>query len=139
MTWQSTGVSRARGFAFGIVALCAACVPVPGVTGDPREATVSSGSAMTQQTPRRSRGVDGRVLNANGTPVAGVMVQAASDGAQSGPIPELAIMTNRDGVFHWPLRPGRYVLSAAVPGQGTVRLQVTVPEGSAVSVVMRPG
>jgi hypothetical protein len=57
------------------------------------------------------------------------MVQAESLDAPKQAIPELAVMTGKDGGYWWPLRPGRYRLSVAADGYSRLSQEVIVRPG----------
>jgi len=44
------------------------------------------------------------------------------------PIPEIAIVTDAEGGFHWPLKPGLYELTPMLDGHKGSPGEVTVPE-----------
>ena len=91
---------------------------------DQNDTSVSSDSAGQSQGLKQ--GVVGRVTNAAGQPVSGVMIQAVSLGASGPPIPEIAILSGRDGRYAWSLQPGDYELTPSIDGQQGAALRVTV-------------
>ncbi|MGH1483781.1 MAG: carboxypeptidase-like regulatory domain-containing protein [Geminicoccales bacterium] len=58
-----------------------------------------------------NEGVVGTVQNDSGEPIPNVLVQAFPLDPDSGPVPEIAILTDADGRYAWPLPPGRYRFS----------------------------
>ncbi len=102
--------------------------------------------AASPDTPRSSddgaagritQGITGTVTRADGTPIAGAFIAATSLDRPSPPIPEIAILTNEAGRFTWPLRPGRYRVTALVDGAevGSANTQVTRGKLSEVRIV----
>jgi hypothetical protein len=63
------------------------------------------------------QGIAGRLVTASGHPVAGARITAQSLDPTGGPIPEIAILSDAEGRFAWPLRPGRYRLAALIDGR----------------------
>lgn len=76
------------------------------------------------------QGAAGVVRDGSGKPVAGVMIEAMAEPGTS-PVPELAILSDRQGRFLWPLQPGTYRLRA---NSGGPPVTVTVTPGSVVAV-----
>jgi hypothetical protein len=60
--------------------------------------------------------IQGRATDGTGTPVTGALVVPASLDRPSPAIPELAVLTDRDGRYTWRLPPGRYVLTVTAEG-----------------------
>lgn len=89
------------------------------------ESPISGGSPSSQATVVVSA-VHGVVRDRAGTLVADVMVAATSLDVPARPVPEVAVMTGRDGRFEWPLPAGRYRLDAGVEGLGAGSVEVTV-------------
>lgn len=112
----------------------------PGVAvsmSDP-DKPVSSDDSVAGQAKSRV-GATGVVRSAGGAPVSGAVVLARSLDKPGRPIPEIAIMSAADGTYFWPLRPGRYELTALADGErgapgvvtvsasGAARLDLTLP------------
>lgn len=81
----------------------------------------------------------GRVLAADGKPVAGALVTPVGIG-DAPPVPEIAVSTGADGTYRWPLGPGTYRITVTPSGAspvdgGTVTL---APGGSATLDVRLP-
>jgi hypothetical protein len=74
-------------------------------------------------------GIEGTVTSADGTPLAGVFVQAESLDEPAQRIPELAIVTGEDGRYLWPLSPGRYRISVSAEGHPPAADTATVEPG----------
>ena len=90
---------------------------------------ISSGSAGDHGPARIAEGVVGRLVTPSGSPIAGARITARSLDLPAGPVPEIAILSDTDGRFAWPLRPGRYRLAAVVAGR----------EIAAATAMVRPG
>jgi hypothetical protein len=78
--------------------------------------------------------VSGLATTTDGAPVAGALVQPRSLDEPSPPIPEIAILTNADGRFVWPLFAGNYELTVIAEGCQPVSQRVVVEAGKAVTV-----
>ena len=77
---------------------------------------VGSGLAEEKGPARIAEGVVGRLVTPSGDPLVGARITARSLDRPAGPVPEIAILSDTDGRFTWPLRPGRYRLVAVVGG-----------------------
>lgn len=98
---------------------------------NPDQAVVSTpGDARGESgRPQSQAGIEGRVTAADGTPVAGVFVQAESLDEPAQRIPEMAITTNDDGHYLWPLSPGRYRITVSAEGHEPASQTATVESG----------
>jgi hypothetical protein len=65
---------------------------------------------------RLEEGVTGRVTNDDGSAIAGATVLAASVDPNGPAVPEIAIVSDADGRYEWPLRAGRYELTVLAEG-----------------------
>ena len=72
------------------------------------------------------QGVRGRVISPTGNPVTNTLIKAKSLDVPAKPVPEIAILTDGDGYYSWPLRPGDYEITVATDGHETVSERVTV-------------
>jgi hypothetical protein len=83
--------------------------------------------------------VKGAVHSMDGRPVVAVMVVATSLDEPPRAVPEVAVVTDGDGRFEWPLKPGRYRLKATTPA-GSATRDVTVGAGDTdeVHLVVAP-
>jgi hypothetical protein len=110
----------------------------PGTSGAPAGSDAATSapakdSQVGSEAPIES-GVLGRLLDGNGKPVEGASVGAEVLDANSGPIPEIGVLTDANGDFHWPLRPGRYRLTPYVEGVRIEPQEVRVEAGKATRV-----
>lgn len=110
---------------------------LPGGPGGDAPASASSRPAVPGTVTNRGT-VTGRVVDAAGTPVAGVAVQPKSLDTPAKPIPELVVATDDKGVFNWTLQPGRYEFAvqpagSAVSGRAAPQT-TTVAIGQTVTV-----
>lgn len=96
--------------------------------GDP---DIQPNSAQSDAAP----GVNGRVVDNQNQPVANAFVQVAPIG-DTPAVPELAVFTDADGRFVWPLKPGRYRVSVR-DDKGQAARDVDVVGSQPVSVVLR--
>ena len=71
-------------------------------------------------------GVEGRVTASGQKPLAGVSVQPRSLDEPAAAIPEMAVVSEDDGQYHWTLRPGEYELTFALDGYQPATRKVTV-------------
>jgi hypothetical protein len=72
----------------------------------------------------------GTVRTPDGKPVANALVAATSNDDPPAPVPELAIVTDDEGRYEWPLRPGRYRLTVDVAGIGKATGDTTIENGT---------
>lgn len=79
--------------------------------------------------PGLRTGASGIVRGPGGQPVVGAMIVARSLDVPARPIPEIAILTNEQGSYAWPLRPGRYELTPMLDGKRGVPEEVSVEAG----------
>lgn len=112
-------------------------LPILMVTGfsaisDPNNAIDSTGSGAAA--PTLKEGIIGTVRHRSGQPVAGAFVQASAADPASGPIPDIAILTDRDGNFVWPLGPGTYRLTLLVDGRKIARADAVVKRGQVTTL-----
>ena len=81
-----------------------------------------------------AEGVTGQVRDEAGAAVAGAMLVPRSLDADGPPIPEIAILSNADGRYAWPLRPGRYELAVVVDGENRLSRPVAVKPGETATL-----
>jgi hypothetical protein len=77
-----------------------------------------------------SQGLTGTVRDDAGMPVIGAMVTPRSLQSSGPPIPELAILSNQDGRYTWPLPPGNYELIVSADYHAPARGRATVRSGA---------
>ena len=100
-----------------------------GVENRPAQSSDHGGSG-----PGLQEGVVGQVTTSDGRPVKGAFVQPRSLGDPSPRIPEIAILTDTEGRYTWPLFPGTYEISVSAEGYRREVKQVAVETGQVVSV-----
>lgn len=61
----------------------------------------------------------GTVRTTDGNPVANANITVASTDDPPKAIPEIAVLTDANGRYEWPLTPGRYRISVTVDNKGT--------------------
>lgn len=86
-----------------------------------------------------AEGLTGLVRDAAGRPVAGAWIRVESLDPSPPPAPDIAILSNAEGQFEWPLRPGRYRVTAMLDGRELATATVTVPAGATVSITLDAG
>lgn len=86
-----------------------------------------------------AEGIAGRVSRPGGLAVEGAVIVATSLDHPARPIPEIAILTDDDGRFEWPLRPGSYRLAALLGGQEIAAATATVHGRRVTSLDMVSG
>lgn len=79
-------------------------------------------------------GVRGRVMAPDGRPVVGAFIQPKSLDSPSKPIREIAVLTDDEGRYSWPLVPGQYELSASARGYQPAIQSARVSSGQVVTV-----
>ena len=84
-----------------------------------------------------AEGAVGRLVTPSGDPVAGAQITVRSLDRPAGPVPEIAILSDKDGRFAWPLPPGRYRLAAVVEGREIAIATVTVEPGRVTTVTLK--
>jgi hypothetical protein len=99
-----------------------------GTVGNPDQ-PVGSGSAREKGPARIAEGVVGRLVTLSGESLAGARITARSLDRPAGAVPEIAILSDTDGRFAWPLRPGRYRLTAMVAGREIAAATAMVEPG----------
>lgn len=82
----------------------------------------SGGSAARQQ----MEGVVGRITNEDGSAVEGASVLAAPLEPGGPATPEMAVVSDAEGRYQWPLRAGRYEITVVVDGYQRVSKNVAV-------------
>jgi hypothetical protein len=101
---------------------------------DPDRPVTSASSAVPP--PGIAQGVAGQVTTPEGHPVAGARIEARSLDRPPGPVPEIAILSDAEGRFQWPLRPGRYRLAAIVDGREAATATTSVEPGRVTVLVL---
>jgi hypothetical protein len=81
-----------------------------------------------------NEGVIGTVRDQAGNPLPEVFVQAVPVDPTAGPVPDIAIVTDAEGRYVWPLPPGRYQLSIAPATAASQTKEVVVEAGKRTSV-----
>lgn len=78
--------------------------------------------------------VHGVLRSYDGRAVPDVMITATSLDDPARAVPEIAVMTNADGRFEWPLTPGRYRLSADTETLGHTQVELDVTRDNTAAV-----
>jgi hypothetical protein len=97
----------------------------------PDPARVADGHSPVRQL---KEGVAGRISDQDGRALEGAAVLAASIGPGGPAVPEIAIVSGADGRYEWPLRAGRYELTAVADGYRRVSKEVTVDSGAVATL-----
>ena len=91
-------------------------------------------SDQSEPGPGIREGITGRVTNSSNLPVKGALVQPRSLEDPSPPIPEIAILTDGEGRYKWPLLPGNYEISVSFKGCQRAARRVKIEVGQEVQV-----
>ncbi len=78
--------------------------------------------------------VEGQASTTNGVPVVGALVEPRSLDDPSPPIPEIAVRTDKDGRFVWPLFAGSYEVTVVAEGCERATARVVVKAGRVAKV-----
>jgi hypothetical protein len=79
-------------------------------------------------------GVTGQIRGDEGTAVAEATVLAASLDVDGPAVPELAIVSDANGRYEWPLRAGRYELTVIAEGYQRLSRRVSVSAGKVATL-----
>jgi hypothetical protein len=93
-----------------------------------------SGGDGNSTTRQLKEGITGRITNDDGNAVEGAAVVAASLDPSGPAIPELAIVSDANGRYQWPLRAGRYELTVVAEGYQRVSKKVAVSAGEVATL-----
>lgn len=104
--------------------LLAAPMTVAFAQNDPHE-PVSSYVDPGETAQELAEGVTGRITTDDGSPVVGAMIVPESLEADAPPIPEIAITSDVNGEYEWPLPPGSYEVSVIADGYQNETKQAT--------------
>ena len=108
-------------FALPIIGLASACKTE---TGDDQSVSDKDRQGSQQ---RDKTGIVGTITStSDGKPIAGATIDARSLDQSGPPIPERGVQSKPDGLYHWPLNPGAYELTAKAEGYAPMTTQVTV-------------
>ena len=113
----------------GIFALILGLAPIGAFAMSDPDRPVSSDQAQTVQ-PQARTGVAGTVRSPDGDTVSGAMIVARSLDSPTKPIPEIAILSNAQGKYLWPLKAGRYELTPVQDGRRGRPETVSVTSGA---------
>src|SRR4029453_5847459 len=85
----------------------------------------------TQTGPVERTGIGGRVVASDtGKPIEGIAVDARAVDDPQRRVPLLGVVTNEEGRYFWPLRPGMWKLVIAAEGYRPAARQTDVREGA---------
>jgi protocatechuate 3,4-dioxygenase beta subunit len=87
--------------------------------------------------PVRQQGVAGTVTDSRGVPVRDILIEAMPLSPDAGPVPDLAVMTDQDGIFFWDLEPGHYALKAHVPSGTPLSTDVIVQRNQVTRIKLQ--
>jgi len=79
-------------------------------------------------------GVTGFVTTMDGRPIVEAWIQAKSLDKPTNPIPEIAIVTNKEGKYKWPLVAGKYEISVSIDNRQYANKVVTVKPGQTTTL-----
>ena len=144
--------------AMGAVLLLAGCVNPDTIDRYPGDRPVSSRPVIVAPSPGTgpvarpgggmdrptstdavARGVSGRVSDRRGRAISGAFVQASGAASNRFPVPERAVVTDRQGHYEWFLQPGDYTLTVSASGYAPQSRRVTVRRngGAVLDFVLR--
>ena len=109
-----------------------------GIGGDDDRPLVSSDQGRSG-TGTIEEGVVGRVTALDGHPIEGAFIQAISLGDAGPPIPDIAILSDSQGRYTWPLMPGSVQLSVTADGYQSATARVTIQTGKVTMLDFRLG
>lgn len=95
--------------------------------GDP-DAPVTRADVAADTGPIRE-GVSGSIVAEDGRPLGGAFVVPVGLDQEPPPIPEIAILSESNGRYTWPLRPGNYEIVVTLEGYRRATGRVTVSAG----------
>lgn len=130
---------RSQFFDFRVLLILVTCVYLSTVScGQGQlQAPVSQAQGDTSL-QRISEGVIGQVMSRDGGAIEGAMIVPTPRFRNAPPIPEIAVTTDRDGRYQWPLQPGPYqitVISNGLPEQ-TLNIEVKENQLSTLNFVL---
>jgi len=120
-------INRLKFIGFRILLILVTCTSVSTVGCDQNQ--LQTPVSKVQNNANRqiiSQGVIGRVATRDGAAIAGAMIVPAPRFRNAPPIPEIAITTDRDGRYQWPLQPGPYRITVISNGFPKQTLSVAV-------------
>jgi hypothetical protein len=123
-----------------VLALALMVAAVPGCTQGSPDAPVRDGdAAIDLQQPRE--GLTGRIVANDGSPLEGALIVPRSLQAHGPPIPEMAIMSDADGRYVWPLPAGAYEVSVFADGyqDAVQRAEVAADVVVTLDIVLKRG
>jgi hypothetical protein len=140
-------ISRTVLFVLVVVLLAACGQESVASGGDPQQtddATVTNEQPVTNATsdpggPPVGGTVTGVVVNGAGQPVNGVVIEAKSLDQPPQAIPEMVVVTDAQGRYMWPLKPGRYELAARAADRSSSTAQVVVTAGETAQANLTVG
>ena len=98
------------------------------LTSEPLD-TPASGQSVSGQGGLHTeigQGVKGRVMSLTSSPVRNTLIKAKSLDIPAQAVPEIAILTDDDGYYLWPLRPGDYEIKVVIDQNEAASERVTV-------------
>lgn len=115
--------------------LCLCLIVGTGLCASPSSPDRSAGGGTGNSTVSQLKeGVTGRITNDDGTAIEGAAVVAASVDPGGPAIPEIAIVSDAQGRYQWPLRAGRYELTAVAEGYQRASKKVAVSAGEVATL-----
>ena len=133
---SSLSAPRVSILALGLVLLLSVPALLPLVVAAQEEPSspdtpITSDTAAPGPSATAARGITGLVQAPDGSPVPDVFVAPESLATPPVRLPEIAIVTDRQGVYHWDLPPGPYRLTFTAAGYAATSAHVVVPTAGA--------
>ncbi len=106
---------------------------------DPNQ-SVSSDDPSAKAPFNITEGLMGRIMDIDGYPVRGALIQPQSLDDPSPPIPDIAILSDNDGWYQWRLFPGAYEISVFAERYQTATRRIIIKAGQVINVdlILKP-
>ena len=86
----------------------------------------SASTSLSDRPTSTAQGLSGQVVDADGAPVADAVILVDCRMQPCPPLPDIGVLTNQEGRFHWPLPEGQFTLVAQSGSMRSAVVAVTV-------------